>query len=199
MKHIFSLFFSSFAALALAFVPMAYAQEDEETSSYSEWHTQDGKLTINVESSVRVRGGVQITSVEYMSADRLDGPGGVGFMCANGDFIALVSLEGRANTHKLITQSIGDDVGKTRRTKPKVTIGGQKRSHSVWMANLRHNVMLPLDPSLSKKIYNAAILGETVTIEDVRGVDDFTLHLPKPNQDFAYYGGGCGMGRNAGK
>jgi len=174
-------------------------QNDEADGQASDWHTQDGKLTMRVPSSVRQRGGMQITSVEYMSADRTNGAGGVGFMCANGGLIVAISLEGREDTHRIIAQTITSDANKQRMIRPQLVIDGKKQSNTQWMFSTRSNVIVPLKPSVSKKIYNAAILGQTVTLKSVRGVDDFSLYLPTPNQDFAYYGGGCGMGRNAGK
>jgi len=180
--------------------PVVSAEQDDLSESQeSEWHTQDGRLTLTVPSSVDQRGGMQITSVEYMSADRTDGPGGVGFMCANGGLIVAISLEGRESTHKLISQTITADANKQRMIRPQLVIGGKKQSNTQWMFSTRSNVIVPLKPSVAKKIYNAAILGHTVTLKSIRRTDDFDLHLPAPNQDFAYYGGGCGMGRNAGK
>lgn len=162
-----------------------------------DWYTVNGRLTMTLEGSARRRGGTQIASVEYMSADRLNGPGGVAFMCANGDVIAAISLTGRESTYKLIAPTITSDRNKQRRLRPQLEIDGKSESNSQWVYHSDNEMIVPINPKFSKQIYNAAILRQTVVLKDVKRMNDIVLHLPEPNEDFAYYGSGCGMGRNA--
>lgn len=186
------------SAIAL---PNAHGAEDvaDVDTSLTSWESVTGTLTMSKPSSSQQRGGLQVAAADYMWADNLDGPGGVSFLCSNGGLVAAISLEGRDRAYRQIARTITAEPNKQRRIRPQIVIDGDKQSRTDWLMRTDNNMIVPIDPKVSIRIYNAAITRKPIVLKSVRGVDDFALHLPEPNQEFAYFGGDCGMGRNAGK
>ena len=174
-------------------------EPQSQNESLTNWESMSGTLTMSKPSTSRQRGGMQVAAAEYMGADKLDGPGGVSFLCSNGGLVAAVSLEGRGRAYNQIARTITAEPNKQRRIRPQIVVDGDKQSRTDWLMRTDNKMIVPIDPKVSIRIYNAAITRKPIMLKGVRGTDDFMLHLPEPNQDFAYFGGDCGMGRNAGK
>lgn len=134
--------------------------------------------------------GMKVTG-EVMITDNTPRAGNVVFACINNTFAITTSTEPvdfkafmKENRKGRKKQIIG----------PKVFIAGKQIKTRGWIHVKDTKVMLAGGESTRRKIYNAAIRGDSVRIEFKKF--DFNLNLPKPNADFAEFGGACGLGNN---
>ena len=129
---------------------------------------------------------------EYIYTVGPDSVGATAIMCFGGIPQAVV-----ATTNDPIRPSLMEALKKTkgRYIHPTVKINDDEISESRWTYRPKAKLAIPHDANVTRKIYNAAIRGDTVSI-DISGKGSFSLILPKPNVNFADFGAECGMGRN---
>ena len=184
---------AALAAITLYAAAPTLAQSNE-TEKRSRWEHTNIDISF-VGSGIRrdVRG--ISYDAEAIYTTETEKAGNVAFICVNGTFVSNVALTPQ-DFKLVISEWLSSTRVKIRQ--PTVLINGESIRPTRWTYSPTLQFLLPRKTLTTKKLYNAAIRGDTVQIK-MDGKDPLTLVLPKPNVAFADFGAACGLGRNAKK
>ncbi len=184
---------ATFLALVTA-VPCLAQSSSQDTDNRQRWESRDLSIAF-VGSGVRrdVRG--IYNKGETIYSTQKDLPGNVSFICLRKTFMANVALE--PADFRVIVDN-WQTSSRARVRQPTLLINGESAKPAAWTYSPTLQFLYPRKTVTVKKLYNAAIRGDTVQIK-LDGSDPITLVLPKPNAAFADFGADCGLGRNAKK
>ncbi len=99
----------------------------------------------------------------------------VGFRCVNGKMLVAFALEPTDMMEAF------KDSGKPKLIDVDVSINGVEEEDVGWALLRRHNVVLSGDQKTARRMYNAVVRRETVSIQTRKKGGDFSL--PDPNSD----------------
>lgn len=111
---------------------------------------------------------------------------GLAFGCtADGKLSAFVNIDGADMVSKLTS-------GKpTTRTKPgKLTVDGGEADKTSWTYMPDLQIMSPKQQQITRRLYNAAITGDTVQLE-LRYMDDVSIAPPAIDSEFTAFSSSC--------
>lgn len=128
---------------------------------------------------------------ETIYTDLNEQPGNVAFTCINELLTVSVAYK-PLDLKDFIKNHRTSRRWKTRMAE--VTIDGELQKMNSWTYLPKYGVAISRKRSDGAKLYNAAIRGQSV-IFDFDFKKPVELILPKPNMDFAEFGGPCGMGK----
>ncbi len=113
----------------------------------------------------------------------------VGFRCWNGNLLAAFGLESGD------LMSAFKDAGPQKPVRIRVSVNGGEPEMQNWALLKRHRVVAMADQKMTRALYNAAVRGETVTIDPRRhGDGEMEYELPAPNASaFAAFMESCGF------
>ncbi len=193
-----SLFLSvALTIFSVAFTQDAFAQDtadpaDTPKDTPVEWVSQQYKVMFTG-NGIKKDHRYKPYPAEILYTTAFDAPGNVAIHCVNGVMTASVGME-PVDFSEILSDWLSSQRSKSRM--PTMKINGERIDAGTWRYVQRFKLLHPGRPHISKKLYNAAIRGETVTLSLDFG-NEVTLVLPKPNRDFAHFGAGCGIGKSA--
>lgn len=137
------------------------------------------------------------TNAELLSPQGKAKRGDVEFMCLNGELFTSIYLGEAAEDTGFL------DVFVTRQrgiqTIPRrIDFEGKKNSTANWLPLNDNSLMIAYSPSISRKLYNSAITGNSVVFAPGDAMEA-QLNLPKIDKVFATFGAECGLGNKAKK
>lgn len=176
------------SASALAAAGFSFA--DDTAPEESAWKVR--KLNLMVGEGFGKKNMGRVISGEYMFTTGPDRAGNMAMTCMSGSFMVVAA-----------TKDISIDENfreawmypKKVKRQPTVTINGEQQESNSWIYIKKRGIAIPQSRKLSRQIYNAVIRGDKVNV-DFDSKRNFELNLPKANDDFAYFGAECGMGKN---
>jgi len=129
---------------------------------------------------------------ETIFTDQSDMPGNVAMTCINEVFTVAVAYKPLDLKDFIVNHRTSR---RWRTRKVEMTIEGELQKMNEWTYLPKFGVAIPRKKSDRAKVYNAAIRGQSILLNmDFR--ESIKLILPKPNTEFAEFGGACGMGNN---
>ena len=181
--------FHRFIALGLTVFgsQIAYADSPESAAT---WQAYDYYVSFSG-NAVKKKARHQRFLTETLYTDQYDDVGNVAFTCINELLTVSVAYK-PIDMKDFIKNHRTSRRWKTRRAE--IEIDGKLQKMNDWTYLPKYGIVISRKRSDGAKIYNAAIRGQTVTM-DFDFKKPIELILPKPNIDFAEFGGPCGMGK----
>jgi len=115
-----------------------------------------------------------------------EGGSGLAFGCtADGKLSAFVNIDGADMVAKLTSGT------PATRSKPgKLTVDGGEAARTNWTYMPDLKVMSPKKPQITRRLYNAAVTGDTVQLE-LRYMDDVSIAPPAIDSEFTAFSSSC--------
>lgn len=110
----------------------------------------------------------------------------VGFRCWNGKLLAAFALE----DDDLMTAFTA--AGPQRAVRLDVSVNGGEAETQNWMLLRRHKVVASGDQKMTRRLYNAIVRGESITIDGRPGSGEYVMPPPDP-EAFASFMEVCGF------
>ena len=110
----------------------------------------------------------------------------VGFRCLDGKLLAAFGLE-ETDMMRAFTAA-----GPQKAVRFDVTVNGAETETQNWILLRRHKVVASGDQKMARRLYNAVVRGESVTIDGRAGRGEYIMPPPDPKA-FASFMEACGF------
>lgn len=158
-------------------------------------HTLIGAMALGVCATAATASAATAEASEWAHKDleggqliyaQTQGTAGLGFMCTDGgQLAAVVNIDG-ADLAEKFEGKLGTKIGK----KGTLDIEGRETTRDKWIYYPGTSLAEPRDPSVGRKLYNAAVTGKGVTLK-LSYVDQISISAPELNEAFQTFATSC--------
>jgi len=157
------------------------------STSVNEWVYEE---LIETKAAQKARGGKTYIPTDWIHSSATD-KNGAAFVC-NGKKLSLIVAMKPQNISTLFN---GQKKGRAMNRSLSLFINNELVDKSTWILRPGKDLASAKNQKVIRKIYNAAIRGDTVSVQRKSSAPKIEISLPKVNDAFADFGGPCGIGR----